>query len=80
MTISQRKVQSNILRLLKPTLLGLLTAITILGLKCYSQEPHKRVFASNDARVVDGDTIVLDKTSLKRKRIRLQGIDAPELG
>ncbi|MHC0448537.1 MAG: thermonuclease family protein [Candidatus Lariskella arthropodorum] len=39
-----------------------------------NHEFHERVFHSNSANVIDGDTIVLDGV-----RIRLQGLDAPEL-
>lgn len=62
----------------KPSLVGLLSLMITLGMEFYSHEFHDRDFISHQVRVVDGDTIVLTNKARKRT-LRLQGIDAPEL-
>ena len=63
----------------KPTLLGLLLVIILIGryyVDGYNiiHPPEVKEFSSHEARVIDGDSVVLGKL-----RIRMQGIDAPEL-
>ena len=57
-------------------LFTLLQALVLLGLMLggYVSWPEKNTHESKSMRVVDGDTLVLDD-----KRIRLFGIDAPEM-
>jgi len=76
---------SNLISLLgnflkKPSLLGLLIVILFIGQYYFDHEtlekvPVKKESSSNSiVRVIDGDSIVLGN-----QRIRMQGIDAPEL-
>jgi endonuclease YncB( thermonuclease family) len=63
----------------KPSLIGFLLIILFIG-QYYNDNnniapvPAVKEFSSSEIRVIDGDSITLGKL-----RIRLQGIDAPEL-
>lgn len=60
---------------LYPTFIGIFLSIVLVMQYYSSHEIHERKFISTQVRVIDGDTIILGEL-----RIRLQGIDAPELG
>lgn len=59
-------------------IISILTALvlTIMGLLLNWLEPdfHQPIYRSEKVKVIDGDTIILGK-----RKIRLQGIDAPEM-
>lgn len=57
-----------------PALIGIFLSIILVGQYYIAHEIHKRKFIGTQFRVIDGDTIALGEL-----RIRLQGIDAPEL-
>ena len=57
-----------------PTFIGILLSIILIVQYYISHEKHERKFIDTQVRVIDGDTIALGEL-----RIRLQGIDAPEL-
>lgn len=58
----------------KPSFIALLLVIFFCGQYFYENHPQWQIFNNNDVRVIDGDSLALGKL-----RIRLQGIDAPEL-
>ena len=58
----------------KPSFIGLLLVLFFCTQYYYENHPQWQIFNNNDVRVIDGDSI-----SLGKLRIRLQGIDAPEL-
>jgi endonuclease YncB( thermonuclease family) len=71
--VIQFAYSANLLR--KSGIIGVLLIIfLIMQFYVTNNEKHERKFISSNIRVVDGDTIVLNNL-----RIRLQGIDAPEL-
>ncbi len=57
-----------------PSFIGILLSVILIAQYYTSHERHERKFIDNQVRVIDGDTIALGEL-----RIRLQGIDAPEL-
>ncbi len=57
-----------------PTFIGICLSIILIAQYYIGHEIHQRKFISTQVHVIDGDTIVLGEL-----RIRLQGIDAPEL-
>jgi endonuclease YncB( thermonuclease family) len=57
-----------------PTFIGIFLSIILVAQYYISHEIHERKFISTQVRVIDGDTIMLGEL-----RIRLQGIDSPEL-
>ncbi len=57
-----------------PTCIGICLSIILVVQYYIGHEIHERKFISTQVKVIDGDTIVLGEF-----RIRLQGIDAPEL-
>lgn len=85
---SMKKIQEYALRigvksfLRKPSIFGILMLFFCFVIYALEQEKISKVPAnsllseieSNSVRVVDGDTVVIDNI-----KIRLQGIDAPEL-
>ena len=52
--------------------LSILLAVSIAG--------HSDTLAGRIVRVIDGDTVVVLDSSNVQRKIRLQGIDAPEVG
>jgi len=62
------------MRLKKPTFIGLLLVIFFFGQYYYENNPKREGFENNKVRVIDGDSLAIGTL-----RIRLQGIDAPEL-
>ena len=75
----RRKKSKNIKRSLnnyfkKPTLIGLLLVLFFFGQYYYDNNSQRQGFQNNEVRVIDGDSLALGTL-----RIRLQGIDAPEL-
>lgn len=57
-----------------PTFIGICLSIILISQYYISHEMHEKKFISTQVRVIDGDTIMLGEL-----RIRLQGIDSPEL-
>jgi endonuclease YncB( thermonuclease family) len=55
-------------------LIAILVIIALISLEFLEHYHHRIVFKSNYVRIIDGDTIQLNNI-----RIRLQGIDAPEM-
>lgn len=75
MAISLKKYNRALGKLFrKPSILGIIVLFCSITKDIINHEFHERIFESSIIRVVDGDTIILDNV-----RIRLQGIDAPEL-
>ena len=75
MAITLRNIQTKVKRIMKkPTLATVAIVLLTLLAEWYEHYLHPTAWESSDVRVIDGDTIVL-----ANKRIRLQGIDAPEL-
>lgn len=75
----KRKQINNLKRSLnhflrKPSFIALLLIIFFCGQYYYENNSQREEFNNNDVRVIDGDSLALGKL-----RIRLQGIDAPEL-
>ena len=58
----------------KPSTIGLLLVIIFCGQYYFDSKPELQGFNNSEVRVIDGDSIALGKL-----RIRMQGIDAPEL-
>ena len=74
-----KRTKSAIFRFVRrPRLLGLAFVIVTILFELYSHKFNAREIRSTAVRVSDGDTIVMNDTSGK-KRIRLKGIDAPEI-
>ena len=57
-----------------PTFIGIFLSIILVTQYYIGHDLHERRFIGTQVRVIDGDTIVLSEL-----RIRLQGIDSPEL-
>ena len=75
MAITTRKLKNIIKKNIRyPTLIGIVFSIVLVAQYYSGHDAHERKFIQTQVRVIDGDTIILGKL-----RIRLQGIDAPEL-
>lgn len=75
MAISLKKYNRALGKLFrKPSILGIILLFCSITKNIINHEFHELIFESSIIRVVDGDTVILDNL-----RIRLQGIDAPEL-
>ena len=57
-----------------PTFIGIFLSIILVTQYYIGHDLHEKRFIGTQVRVIDGDTIVLSEL-----RIRLQGIDAPEM-
>lgn len=58
----------------KPSIIGFFLVIFFYGQYYIANNPDVRTFNNNEVRIIDGDSLELGTL-----RIRLQGIDAPEL-
>ncbi len=75
MAITIRKLKNIIKNNIRyPTLIGIFFSIVLVAQYYSGHDAHEKKFIQTQVRVIDGDTIILGKL-----RIRLQGIDAPEL-
>ena len=72
--MTQKRIIKYILGYIKkPSISGVLIIFGLLIYQIYGCDLDDRPYVSDNVRVVDGDTLVLDN----ELRIRLQGIDAP---
>ncbi len=73
MVILQKRMAKYILKYIKkPSIFGLLVVLGMITYQIYGCDLHNRPYVSDDIRVVDGDTIVLDN----KLRIRLHAMCA----
>ena len=75
MAVKIMKLKNIIKNYIKyPTFIGIFLSIILVAQYYIGHDLHERRFIGTQVRVIDGDTIVLSKL-----RVRLQGLDSPEL-